>query len=101
MRCFNYESQFDYNLIPAHMMDSLRRYIDDGVPTGDFLRAVLANDAANALGRADSNNMWILPVYFTFLYNEAPAGCWGSVEKVDAWLEMKARLRAKPEGETK
>jgi hypothetical protein len=37
--------------------------------------------------RADTSNLYNLPAYVIYLYNEMPAACWGSPEKVKAWLE--------------
>jgi hypothetical protein len=57
------------------------------VVPGEFLQAVLANDLKDACGRADSTNVHLLPVYVTFLYNKAPAACWGSREAIVAWAK--------------
>jgi len=75
------------NFIPDHMMAGLLRYIEHRVMPGDFLQAVLANDLKDAVGRADNTNINILHVYVTFLYNEAPAKCWGSREAIAAWIK--------------
>jgi hypothetical protein len=75
--------------IPERMMDGLQRYIEHHCPVGDFLTAVLSNDLSEAVGRADDENLSNLPAYIGFLYNEAPAQCHGSPERVKAWLAMK------------
>ena len=75
--------------IPDRMMGGLQRWIELGVPPGNFLSAVLTNDLAKACGRADDENIENLPAYIVYLYNEAPSQCWGSVEKVQAWKETK------------
>ena len=72
--------------IPVHMVEALERYIQKRIKPGSFLTAVLSNDLFGACGRADSDNAQILPAYAAYLYNEAPAACWGSVEKVQNWL---------------
>jgi hypothetical protein len=76
-------------VVPEHMREKLTSYIDDGVPVGHFLTAVLENDLLEAVGRADSGNMLNLPAYVSFLYNHAPSGCWGSKERVQDWLRRK------------
>lgn len=86
-------NRFDYSRIPPHMMESLRDYIDQGVPPGDFLLAVLTNNLSEACGRADDINIQLLPVYSAWLYNEAPAGCWGSPDQVLAWMEKRRTAR--------
>ena len=78
-------NKFDYTQIPDHMMTSLVAYKDKRQPAGHFLTAVLEGDLHTACSRADDTNMWLLPVYSMFLYNEMPIGCWGSREKV-YWL---------------
>jgi hypothetical protein len=77
----------DWTLIPEYMIGGLRRYIEDGIQPGDFLRAVFRNDLTGAVERADNINITILPNYVKFLYNYAPHDCWGSAERYEAWLE--------------
>lgn len=69
------------------MMYSLRRYIEDHAPVGYFLTRVLENNLSEAVGAADEENLKNLPAFVGYLYNEAPSQCWGSPEKVKAWLE--------------
>jgi len=72
--------------IPQRMMDAIDRYINQGIPPGDFLTAVISNDLKEALSRADEENLVNLPAYLGYFCNEAPAPCWGSEEKMKAWL---------------
>ncbi len=76
----------DYSLIPSHMMDALTRYIENKIKPGGFLTAVLCNNLKLAVGQADYINIKIIPVYVSFLYNNAPANCWGSVENFENYL---------------
>lgn len=90
-------------LIPSHMHGGLYRYLVSGIEPGDFLMAVLENNLREAVGRADHINQPKLPDYIRYLYNYAPSKCWGSPEKVAAWVEMHAeaehsRERTKPNG---
>ncbi len=73
-------------MIPAHMRDTMRRYIERGIPTGSFLEAVLCNDLMGALGRADEENRAALHGYAVYLYSYAPNGCHGSPSKVSEWI---------------
>ena len=75
--------------IPERMMESLQRYIEHKVPLGGFLTAVICNDLAEACKRADEENLENLPAFVAYLYNEAPSQCWGSEEKMNAWLEAR------------
>lgn len=68
-------------------IESLKRYRDDGIPTGDFLRACLCNNLKEACGRADSTSRYILFEITSFIVNEMPAVCQGSEAKVEAWLK--------------
>ena len=72
--------------VPEHTIGGLVRYIVDGIPPGDFLQAVLTNDLMGAFGRADEENGLCLRHICNFLYNDAPAVCFGSEEKMVAWM---------------
>ncbi len=76
-------------MIPARMEDALQRYATDRNPVGDFLTAVLENNLLRAVSHADSINIQLLPDYVRYAYNQMPAACWGSPEKVTAWLNRK------------
>lgn len=73
--------------LPVWMLQSLKRYVFDGIPPGDFLIAVLHNDLKESIGRADENSLEHLHVLVSFCYMELPGNCWGSREAVDAWLK--------------
>ena len=79
--------QFRHFYIPDRMLPAIKAYVETGCPVGDFLHAVLTNDLADACGRADDENMANIPAYIAYLWNEVPSVCWGSKEKVDAWLK--------------
>lgn len=73
--------------IPPMILEGLKRYIDQRVPTGDFLYAVLTNNLREAVFRADLHSELSLSKIVRWLHWEAPSQCWGSVEKVGAWLK--------------
>ena len=79
--------------IPEYTMAGLQRYINEGQPVGDFLRAVLCNNLADAVGYADDHNVNNLPAYTVYLHNKAPSGCHGSVDKYNAWIKKFADAR--------
>jgi hypothetical protein len=66
--------------------EGLERYANERIYTGDFLYAVLTNDLFGAVGRADEENQRDIVEICSYVYNELPAGCWGSEEKVGKWL---------------
>jgi hypothetical protein len=74
----------DYSHLPNKAQ--LDAYINDHLPVGSFLTAVLENNLSKAVGRADSRNLPLLADYVRYLYNEAPNACWGSRERVAQWL---------------
>lgn len=65
---------------------ALQRYAAERQPLGDFLMAVLRNDLTDAAMRADEYNGASLPAIVLYCANMLPAECWGSPEKVAAWL---------------
>jgi len=77
--------------IPAHIKESLQAYVKEGRPTGDFLRAVLENNLSESFGRADIQNRNRLFAIVSYIYNELPADCWGSADKVKNWLNEKTK----------
>lgn len=79
----------DYSRIKQSTLDSLQRYAEHHIPTGDFLHAVLANDLRDAFGRADEENCEALFHIAAYCYNEMPGASWGSPEKVQAWLNAR------------
>jgi hypothetical protein len=90
---WDFNSQRTYTFrgfyIPPRMMDGLQRYIENHVAPGDFLTAILKNNLRDAVAYADDENLENLPAYVGFLYNECPAGCWGSEQLFKDWLANK------------
>ena len=78
-------------VIPRHMMEALIDYIDNGNMPGHFLTAVLENNLQKACAHADELNLRNLPAYAAYLYNEAPASCFGSPEAVTAWVKERQK----------
>ena len=75
----------NYEKIPEHIREAVQRYIEQGVLPGNFLQAVIRNDLIDSFARADDVNRSRLFDIVMFFYNEAPAGCWRSEEKMLAW----------------
>ncbi len=76
----------DYSGLPEHIREGFQRYIEERCEMGGFGMAVVENDLKEACGRADSTNARRLWDIVAWLYNSAPSQCWGSPEKVAAWL---------------
>lgn len=87
-------TQDTYDRVPVrYMREGVRRYVEFGIPPGNFLQAVVCNDLKEAVGRADDRNLAHLVDWVKWFYNLAPAVCWGSVEKYEAWLEKHRERR--------
>lgn len=78
-------------IIPEHCRVGMRRYIDEHIRPGGFLSAVLSNDLMSALRTADELNSVCLGKYAKFLHYYAPQDCYGSREKVAAWVAARPR----------
>jgi len=81
-----------FTVIPPHMHAAITAYVVerrliDRRPPGRFLLALLQNDLRAAVTLAEVDNHVALPSWIGLLEEYAPAECWGSVEKVTAWLE--------------
>ena len=76
----------NYDSLPENMRDSMERYINDHIQPGHFLTAALSNELLETFMRADSINLYQINALVDWLYNECPHNCWGSPEKVRAWL---------------
>ncbi len=77
---------FDSYNVPEGVREGLDLYINNHVPPGGFLTAVLKNSLMESFALADETNKQYLFKIVSFLYNEAPDVCWGSPEKVARWL---------------
>jgi hypothetical protein len=83
----------DYK-VPEHTQIALSDYIERGIPVGGFLNAVLANDLAGAVGRADAANLHALKDIVNWVYNHAPQNCHGNEALYRRWLhEHPARAK--------
>lgn len=85
-----------WELVPEHLREGLRRYVDERCRPGGFLVAALSNDLTSAVMRADTASLVGLHGLMLFLWDYAPGPCWGTPAKVDAWCHTiePARLMA-------
>lgn len=75
-----------YDLLPEHMREGVRSYIEERVPPGGFLAAVICNNLRDSFAFADHINRERLFDIVSFFYNYAPGICWGSPERMKTWL---------------
>lgn len=73
---------------PRELQEGLVLYVTGRLETGGFLRACLENNLTEAISRADMRSVVCLHAVMRFIWNELPSRCWGTPEKVQAWLDM-------------
>lgn len=78
----------DVSAIPPWLLEGMNNYVQFGIPNGDFLEAVFANDLMGAMGRADEQySRPALHAICTWIYQYAPMDCRGSRENAKAWIK--------------
>jgi len=91
-----------HELLPTHMVEGVIAYFEQGIPPGDFLKAVLANDLVGAFAHADSINKLRIGDFIQWLYWHPPGRPfgWGSYEAVDKWVAEAAEERRNADAST-
>ena len=79
-------------MIPRHTLGGIKRYVENRIPPGGFLTAVLENNLRKSFGQADKANREALFEIVCHCYNKLPSICWGSPEKVKNWLLRKVEI---------
>lgn len=74
------------DMVPGHLVEGIRAYVEEGRSTGHFLKAVFENDLFKAIAWADRNSMEGLESICRWIYSHAPSDCWGSQEKREDWM---------------
>ena len=72
--------------LPENIKGAIDRYVEERIQPGGFTSAVLENNLAMAIGRADENSLKAIREIVGYVYNEIPSRAWGSQEKVQSWL---------------
>lgn len=75
----------NWSLVPQHMRHGIELWVNHGIRPGDFMESVLKNNLRAAVLHADEVNFRRLSDIVMFLFDNVPAGCWGSPEKVRLW----------------
>ena len=90
-------SDFDdiqYDRLPEHLRDGMRRYVEKGRRPGDFLMAVLRNDLMAATTRADEVSYKHLREIVGWCWWELPSSLWLSPDNVGKWIKQHAEQEA-------
>ncbi len=77
--------------VPINLRHGLQRYIEEGIPAGNFLEAILRNDLKGACHSGDPVTVTHLPSIVKWLWNFAPMNCHGSESSVRGWTEARQR----------
>lgn len=76
-----------YELIPEHMRQGTKLYIENGITPGSFLFFLLADEKwSDVLAMADSVNSASMYQWRQFV-SGIPMACWGSRENVQKWMD--------------
>jgi hypothetical protein len=73
--------------IPPTSAETLANYVYHGLPPGNFLRALLANDLQSAFRYADLHNRDKMQWWALVVHLYCPGDCHGSYEIVDDWID--------------
>lgn len=84
-----------YCLIPSYTLEALHGYINEGIPTGGFLDAVLSDKLFEALRCGDNQNLEALVPLTYYIYNECPSKSWGSRYIIDEYTDRIQAYNAK------
>ena len=76
-------------MIPEHMQEGLKGYIEKGIKPGEFLCSMLEHRIYEAAGQADEINQQQLFQYIYYMYNYMPMQSHGCEETVANWIKLK------------
>lgn len=75
------------------LRDSLRAYVERGIPAGSFVQSVIWGDLYDAAQQADAENRHWLWHYAHWFYTYAPAACYGRPSIYHTWIAMHKNTR--------
>ncbi len=84
--------------VQRRIVPMLQAYCDKGEIPGGFLTAVLSNQLFQAFAAADEFNGQHIAEIVVWIYNNLPAGCWGSPSRVSDWAQHSGLLNIEPAG---
>lgn len=71
--------------VPPFVKTALDEWATAGQWPGQFVTAVLQNDLIDAFGKADPNSLAAMLKIVGYVYNDLPARCHGSKERMNQW----------------
>ncbi len=76
-------------LVPTHMRQAARRYVEHGQGDDDgFVLAVARNDLRSAFRLADPTNAAGMHDWVRFFHAYVPSRAWGSPKAVQEWINV-------------
>jgi hypothetical protein len=87
----------DYSGLPEAHRETVRRYIEHGLHPGSGWLAIFQY-RLDAVLMVDGATQAQIPRIVLWLRHHAPAACFGSQDKVAAWLEAHSRARVRKRG---
>jgi len=87
-----------YDKMNNNVKDAIDNFAKYGGRPGGFVYAVLCNNLSESFKRADDENRFAMHDIVAYCYNELPMECWGSEDKVIAWLDKKQAEREERAG---
>lgn len=77
--------RIDWSQCPKRFKHALFLYVEDGVPPGHFMEAVLAGDLYGAVQRGNEDSLAELTPLVRFIYNQVPGLAWGCYNRIADW----------------
>src|SRR5271168_3419638 len=78
-------AEADWDMIPDHMVDSVKNWVEYGWLPGEFLQSILENDIYEAVWHADNMNEGKISNWVKFVTWYLPSACHGNAERVRDW----------------
>lgn len=74
--------------IPQRMHKEITQYVNLGIiPEDKFLQGIIIKDLPTLMDYADDENLWLIPVYYSFFYNCVPSPAWGNKAAMENWAK--------------
>ena len=77
----------EFVAFPTHLQQSLRDYVDRGIPQGGFLYHVLCNDLGGAVACDTDEELLFIRALLQWIQNCVPEAAWGTEAKYLRWVQ--------------
>lgn len=75
--------------VPERIVRGIKGYVEDHRPVGHFIQAIICNDLAEAINRADDEVVTCLQGIVRLFYNQVPSNAWRSKKNYEKWISGK------------